>query len=95
MGKSIEEWRDDVLVHKIMRVTHDALIRWCILNDDINTRITSEVILEWTAKAFHDMKAPTAKELASYIPTQWNALSFSDRMQYHIISSMLRAFLEG
>lgn len=124
--KTVEEWVDDPLIEKIARVSYAAMREWCIVTNQeiagpwdklsIHHHEHLKIIV---ARAFVNMKVPTAKELhdrcyedgmeagwtqADKIDLRnkqhpdvvpWAMMSTDQRMKDFLMSSILRAFLEG
>lgn len=124
--RTVEQWITDPLINIIAHVAYDAVREWCVstkqdagplwdfLSDDYQDHIKIVV-----ARAFADMKTPTAKQLHERCLADglasgwtysekvdrkkkkhpdvqpWEKLTPDQRMKDHIMSGIIRAFLEG
>lgn len=124
--RAVEDWMEDPLIDKIAGVAYTAINHWNIRTQqtfdhpwDILPQDYRDHIKLVVARAFAEMKTPTAKQLHERCYEDglasgwtygaemdrknkrhpdvqpWAKLSPDQRMKDHIMSGIIRAFLEG
>lgn len=124
--RAIEQWMADPLIDKIAAVAYTAINRWNIDTKqefshpwDLMPQDYRDHIKIVVARAFADMKTPSAKQLhercfedgtaagwkyGAVVDRKlklhpdlkpWANLTTDQRMKDHIMSAVIRAFLEG